>query len=92
MIHRLMMGRPKQQDVEVPTKQYANDIKDPQVKKALRALLLHHMFENCLTCEKKLDNAVAQRKKLVNVDNQMLNFFKHPNATFLSATVFELLA
>ena len=60
-----------------------------QMPQLLRALILRHIEKACLNFSVALDEVKGQGKSSSEAEEHMMKFFKFPNATYLTHTLFE---
>lgn len=61
----------------------------PQLPKLLKVLILRFIEKQCHNFDQKLDELKSQGKSASEVEDQMMTFFKFPNATYLTHTLFQ---
>jgi hypothetical protein len=55
----------------------------------LRVLILRHIEKACQNFSVALEEIKAQGKSSNEADEHMMKFFKYPNATYLTHTLFQ---
>lgn len=62
--------------------------KGEQLSSLLRMLLLRHIEKACENFDTSLDELMSQSNSASDAEEHMMKFFKYPNATYLTHTLF----
>lgn len=60
-----------------------------EIIKYTRVLILQHIYKACQNFDLKIEEVTSQKKSANELEENMMSFFKFPNATYLTHTVFQ---
>lgn len=60
-----------------------------QLPKLLRTLILRHIEKACNVFDVSIEEIRSQGKSASEIEEFMMNYFKFPNATYLTHTLFQ---
>ena len=63
--------------------------KSDDLAKFQRVLILRQIYKACQNFDLKLEEIASQKKSASDLELDMMTFFKFPNATYLTHTVFQ---
>ncbi|CDW73494.1 UNKNOWN [Stylonychia lemnae] len=62
-----------------------------ELPKLIRTLILRYIEKSCQSFDTQLDDIKSQGKSASEIEEHMMSFFKFPNATYLTHTLFQLI-
>lgn len=65
------------------------DMKGENQPKLLRTLILRHIEKACYNFDIKMEEVKSQGVSGSDIESHMMSFFKFPNATYLTHTLFQ---